>query len=183
MRRLAVALALAALVATSAAADYRGPGPREPSGYLALGLFNPTEGHYDRGWEIAGIGIPDSDRSGGMRVGLGLQFFDTSAYELPTGPVAAGDQQQFWIDAGYVLQFGGEYRKQAYAGAGLTWITASWQGAGANLDDDAIGFHLVAGSRVSNRFLLEAEWVTAEFGRVFEHEQAGGLTIRGAWGF
>jgi len=155
----------------------------EPSGYLALGMFNPAQGHYDDGWEIAGIGVPDRDRKAGMRLGIGLSLFDTRSYHFMEGEVPPGDQEQLWLDAGYVVQFGGEEQKRAYFGGGLTFITATWDGPQGDVDDEATGWHLVLGSRVSERFLLEAEWVGAQFGRFFMHEKAGGLTIRAGWGF
>ena len=173
-----------AVLLLSAAAPLAWADKDAPSAYVSLGMFNPDQSTYDNGWEISAMLLPDRGESAGWRVGLGLSFFDTAGYSITQDVVVpAGDQVHFWLDAGYVAQFGGEENKKAYAGGGLTFLEGSWDGPQGDVDDDTVGWHLVLGTRVSERFLLEAEWLDASFGAAFAHEEAGGLTIRAGYGF
>ncbi len=155
-----------------------------PSAYVGIGLFSPSQDTYNNGWEISAVAPPDRNQSAGWRLGFELSFFSTAGYVVTQDVVVPpGDQVQFALDAGYVVQFGGKEKRSAYAGGGLTLLEGSWSGPQGNVDDDTVGWHLVLGTRLSDRFLLEAEWVDASFGAAFAHEEAGGLTVRAGYGF
>lgn len=152
--------------------------------YVTVGYFMPEQSNYDDGWEIGAVALPSAYNPDGWRWGLFASFFDTTGYGTGETMVPPGDQIQVNIDGGYVYQLGGENgRNDSYIGAGITLVSGSWDGPQGNVDDTALGFHIVAGTRASENFLIEIEWTDAQYGDSFANEEAGGLVVRGGFEF